>query len=94
MSADMDQNEPLSYEDIGHLLDAKADKLTTGEGDPEQVIREVMETLARSECVRARKKTVDSSGRVSIGRDLARTHGVTLFNPDRDELTEDDGGDN
>jgi hypothetical protein len=82
MTPEMDENEPLSHEDIGHLLDAKADKLITGDGDPEQVIREVLETLSRSDRMRSRTKTVDTTGRVSVGRDLTGVRGMLLFQPD------------
>lgn len=82
MNANMDESEPLSYEDIGHLLDAKADKLTSGSQDPETVIREILETLARSENIRPRETSVDSVGRVSLGRDLTGTHGVVIYQPD------------
>lgn len=89
MSAKMEEN--LSYEDIGHLLDAKAEKLKEGSEDPEVVIREVMETLARSESVRSREKAVDQSGRVSLGRDLTGTYGISLFQPDPSEVPDDEG---
>lgn len=74
--------EPLTYEDIGHLLEAKGKKLAAGEGDPEETLRDVVETLARSKRVTAREKSVDANGRVSVGRGLAGIHGVTLFHPD------------
>lgn len=82
-------DETLTYEDIGHLLDAKAEKLVRGDDDPEDVIREVMETLARSRNVRSREKSVDGNGRVSVGRDLSGIRGVTLFHPDPDEQTDE-----
>ena len=78
----MDKSEPLDYEDIGHLLVAKGRKLENGEDDPEVVIREVLETLARSQNTRSRAKAVDMNGRVSVGRDLSGVHGLTLFQPD------------
>lgn len=84
-------NDSLTYEDIGHLLDAKGDKLVSGEGDPEDVIREVLETLARSEHVRTREKTVDMNGRVSVGRDLSGDRGLVLFHPN--DRGEDGDGD-
>ncbi len=83
MNAKMDEN--LTYEDIGHVLDGKADKLIDGSEDPEQVIREVMETIARAESVRSREKTVDQTGRVSFGRDLTGTYGLAVFQQDPDE---------
>lgn len=92
MNAKMDETESLSYEDIGHLLDAKAEKLISGDDDPEQVVREVMETLARSDGIRSRGKRVDTAGRVSIGRDLTGTPGMVLFQPDPDEDEGADGG--
>lgn len=85
-------DEKLTYEDIGHLLVAKGEKLERGEGEPEDIIREVVETLGRSESVRIREKTVDMNGRVSVGRDLTGEHGVTLFHPDSDADEVSGGG--
>lgn len=79
---DANMEDTLSYQDIGHLLVAKGEKLEAGEDDPEDVIREVVETLGRSESIRVREKTVDMNGRVSVGRDLSGEHGMTLFHPD------------
>lgn len=90
--SETEMDEPLTYEDIGHLLDAKADKLIHGDGDPEDVVREVMETLARSERVRSRHKRVDEQGRVSVGRDLSGIYGLTLFQPDPENTTGEGGG--
>ena len=91
----MNQNtmdDDLSYEEIGHLLVAKGQKLEHGEGDPEDVIRSVMETLSRTGTVRPREKTVDQNGRVSVGRDYAGKHGFALFHPDeRDRDSRGDG---
>lgn len=78
----MDDSGPLDYEDIGHLLVAKGHKLERGEDDPEDVIREVLETLARAQSTRPRDKVVDMNGRVSVGRDLSGVPGLTLFHPD------------
>lgn len=89
MTQDMDSK--LSYEDIGHLLVAKGGKLEAGDEDPEDIIREVVETLARSGSIRSREKTVDMNGRVSLGRDLSGEHGVALFHPD--SAGEDGDGD-
>lgn len=82
MNADMDEN--LTPEDIGHILEGKAQKLITESDDPEVVIREVMNTLARSDHVESAERTVDEWGRVSLGRGLAGKHGLVLFNPEGD----------
>jgi len=92
MSSEQKMDESLTYEDVGHLLEAKGEQLVKGEKDPEIVIREVMENLAQSKRIRAREKTVDQNGRVSVGRDLSGVHGVTLFHPDPDEQDEFEGG--
>lgn len=88
----VDMDEPLTYEDIGHLLVAKGEKLETGEGDPEQVIRTVLETLTRSERVASREKSVDMNGRVYIGRKYSGEHGLTVFHPDPGPTGEDSRG--
>lgn len=92
-TTDANMEDTLSYQDIGHLLVAKGEKLEAGDDDPEDVIREVVETLGRSESIRVREKTVDMNGRVSVGRDLSGDHGVTLFHPDSngDEDSEGEG---
>lgn len=82
-------NESLPYEDLGHLLDAKADKLIRGE-DPEETIQEIMETLGRAESVQKRNKTVDSNGRVSVGRAHSGERGITLFHQDPAEQGDGD----
>jgi hypothetical protein len=89
-----DMDEPLTYEDIGHLLVAKGEKLEAGEGEPEQVIRNVLETLTRAERMASREKAVDLNGRVYIGRKYSGTHGLTVFHPDPGEPMggEDSGG--
>lgn len=87
---DATMEEKLSYEDVGHLLDAKADKLITGEGDPDAVIREILETLSRAENIRTRENTVDSMGRISAGRDLTGVPVMALFQPDPDAEDTDD----
>lgn len=85
-------DDELSYEDLGHLLVAKGEKLERGEDDPEEVIRSVMENLSRAKNVRPREKTVDPNGRVSVGRDLSGTLGLTLYHPDAEYRDGDDGG--
>lgn len=77
-----DMDEPLTYEDIGHLLVAKGKKLENGEDDPEVVIRNVLETLSRSERMVSREKSVDPNGRVYVGRAHSGIHGLTMFHPD------------
>ena len=87
-------DEPLTYEDIGHLMEAKAEKLVqASDEDAEQVIREMMETLSRARNVRPREKRVDANGRVSVGRDLSGVYGLTLFHPDPNEQDDVDTGD-
>lgn len=80
----MNQNmdEPLDYQDIGTLLKEKGKRLESGEGNPEDTIRDVLETIARARSMRARHKKVDLNGRVSVGRDLEGDKGLTLFHPD------------
>lgn len=85
MVTESNMNEKLDYEDIGHLLVAKGEKLEKGEDEPEKVIRDVLETLARAQSMESREKAVDLNGRVSIGRALSGTHGLTLFHPDPSE---------
>lgn len=83
--------DSLTYEDIGHLLVAKGEKLESGEDDPEKVIRTVVETLIRSERMASRENTVDLNGRVYIGRKFSGTHGLTLFHPDPDSPVRGEG---
>lgn len=82
--------DELSNEDIGHLLTAKAEKLISGEDDPDAVLRDILETLGRSETIRTREKVVDMNGRVSIGRDLSGEYGLTLFQSDPSEGDDDE----
>lgn len=88
-----EMDETLDTEDIGHLLVAKGRKLEQGEGDPDEIIRDVMETLARSEYVRSRERRVDTSGRVSVGRDMSGVYGFTLFHADPTEDVQAGDGD-
>lgn len=88
----MEETESLSYEDIGHLLHAKADKLISEDEDPEQVIHEIMETLGKARNVRPRHKRVNRDGRISFGRDLANTDGLGLFHADPQAQDEDGEG--
>lgn len=90
----MDTTE-LTYKDIGQLLEAKGEELQSDPEDPEQVIREVMDTLGRAAGVRNRHKKVGVNGTISVGRDLSGEYGAVIFQPDS-ELTgegEPEGGD-
>lgn len=90
----MQAMDELTYEDVGHLLKAKAEKLIEEEGDPEVAIREAMETIGRSPNVRSRKKKVGVDGRLSFGRDLSGSYGYGIFHPDQDSQTNGEAGEN
>lgn len=84
------QEQPLPDKDVGQLLVAKGRELEQEPDDPEQVIREIMETIGRSETVRKRHGKVGMNGTISVGRDLSHQHGVVLFLSDEGEGDEGD----
>lgn len=92
MSSLMDDRLPP--EDIGTLIKSRAEQLERGEGDPEDHIRHILETLGRSGEVRARSKEIDQNGRAYLGTDLVGVPGLVLFMSDDDGAGEDaDGAD-
>lgn len=77
----------ISTGELATLLESKAAKLRAGDGDREDVVREVMGLLAGEPYVRERSQVYED-GRTSFGRDVAGD-GTALFLPDD---VDDDAG--
>ena len=80
-------DDPLTYEEIGRLLQGSAEKLIEGNVDPEMAIHDALKTLARSESVLLRETELYNNGRITIRSDLGGVRGAVLFHPTPGEHT-------